>query len=217
MFFQIKKMLPISLSLVTLLGLQLGSSAPAAAPVKPLAFEVKASDKNLVEFNSNAPVEVIHGTTHDVNGAIQLDPSFKFDAKHPFRIAFSVDLRKIDTGIPLRNEHMRDNFLETGKYPTASFKATTIHFPASKPDLKKSQTVHLVADGAFTVHGETVSKSIPLTVVYTPATAGHAAQVEVKGQFKVPLAEHHIKRPEAIFVKLADTILVNVDLVAVAK
>lgn len=35
---------------------------------------------------------------------------------------FSVDLSKIDTGMDLRNEHMRDNYLEVKKFPKATLK-----------------------------------------------------------------------------------------------
>lgn len=35
---------------------------------------------------------------------------------------FAVDLSKIDTGMDLRNEHMRDNYLEVKKFPKATLK-----------------------------------------------------------------------------------------------
>jgi polyisoprenoid-binding protein YceI len=95
----------------TLLG-----STPAGW-AKPLHFHVNGGGANNVEFTSDAPIEVMHGKTSKITGDITLDDSFKFDAKHPFNILLSVDLASIDTGIDLRNEHMRDNFLETGKYP----------------------------------------------------------------------------------------------------
>ena len=34
---------------------------------------------------------------------------------------FEVDLRSLDTGLDLRNEHMRDKYLETDKFPNAVF------------------------------------------------------------------------------------------------
>jgi hypothetical protein len=35
---------------------------------------------------------------------------------------FSVDLSKLDTGMSLRNDHMRDNYLEVKKFPKATLK-----------------------------------------------------------------------------------------------
>lgn len=177
---------------------------------KSLTFEVKGDSKDVIAFKSEAPVEVIAGSTHDVKGKIQLDDSFRFDAKHPFHIRFDVDLTTLDTGIPMRNQHMRDNYLETEQYSKASFQAKSIQL-SKKPDLSKSQTVELQATGDFSLHGVTVPKTIPLTVDYTPAQAKQPALVRVRGKFPVTLAEHQIKRPEALFVKLAETVYATVD------
>lgn len=197
-----------------LMGLVLAHMSASWA--KPLHFKVNGGGKNMVAFTSDAPVEVINGTTNKVSGDISFDDSFQFDAKHPFKVNFEVDLASVDTGIELRNEHMRDNFLETGKYPKASYKATSIQVP-KKPDLKKTQTIQLVSSGDFTLHGVTTKKTIPLTVEYTPAVGKVPAQARIKGKFPVPLAQHQIKRPEAILVKLAETVFVDVDLQASAQ
>jgi polyisoprenoid-binding protein YceI len=183
---------------------------------KPLHFQVRGGDGNQVAFTSDAPVEVIQGQTNQIEGDITLDDSFKFDAAHPFNIEFSVDLPSIDTGIALRNEHMRDNFLETGKYPHATYKATAIKMQG-KPDLRKAQTVKLISTGDFSLHGVTVKKTIPLTVKYQPAKAGKPASVQVQGKFPVKLEQFHIKRPEAIFMKLAETVFVDVTVLGLAK
>ncbi|WP_303673923.1 YceI family protein [Vampirovibrio chlorellavorus] len=177
---------------------------------KPLHFKVHGDNKDQISFNSDAPVEVITGNTQAVQGDIKLDDSFKLDAKHPFAIAFTVDLASIDTGIPLRNEHMRDNFLETKQYPQAKFVTQRVQF-RQKPDLSKAQSIKLDAIGDLTVHGVTVRKTIPLTVDYTPGKSKQPATVRVRGKFPVTLAQHKIKRPEAIFVKLAETVYVSVD------
>jgi len=192
------------------------SNISLAGWAKPLHFQVKEGNGNNVEFTSNALVEVMHGKTNRINGDIQLDDSFKFDEKHPFNISFSVDLASIDTGIDLRNEHLRDNFLETGKYPKATYKATAIKMQG-KPDLRKPQTVKLVSTGEFSLHGVTKQKTIPLTVDYKPAGKGKPARIRVHGRFPVKLEEYHIQRPEAIFVKLADTVYVDVTAVGNAE
>ncbi len=182
----------------------------SASLAKPLHFKVQGDSKDQISFNSDAPVEVITGNTHGVQGDIKLDDSFKLDAKHPFAITFNVDLASIDTGIPLRNEHMRDNFLETKQYPQAKFVTQRVQF-SQKPDLSKPQSLKLDAIGDLTVHGVTVRKTIPLTVDYTPGKSKQPGTVRVRGKFPVTLAQHKIKRPEAIFVKLAETVYVSVD------
>jgi polyisoprenoid-binding protein YceI len=202
-------MLPRSLSL-TLCALVLAFGVPAAF-AKPLKFKVEGTRQDLISFNSDAPVEVITGNTNAVQGDLKLDDSFQFDAKHPFNINFTVDLASMDTGIPLRNQHMRDNFLETSQYPKATFVTQRIKF-VKKPDLSKAQTVKLEATGDFTVHGVTVQKTIPLTVDYVPGKNKRPESIRVRGKFPVALAQHKIKRPEALFVKLAETVFVTVDM-----
>ncbi len=201
------------------LAVLLCAVAMLMAPVgwaKPLHFHVSGGSPSEVEFTSDAPVEVIHGKTSQISGGISLDDSFKFDAKHPFNIVLSVDLASIDTGIDLRNAHMRDNFLETAKYPKAVFKATSIQLKG-KPDLSKPQTVKLVSIGEFTLHGVTTNKTVPLTVDYKPADGAKPARIRVHGKLSVPLEQHGIKRPEAVLVKLAETVFVDITAVGVAQ
>ncbi|MEM0951126.1 MAG: YceI family protein [Cyanobacteria bacterium P01_H01_bin.74] len=193
-------------SLITVAGMS------SEALAKPMKFIVKPNQNaNLVSFNSDAPIEVINGKTNDITGTIKLDDSFNFDSDHPFDISFSVNLNSVDTGISLRNEHMRDNFLETKKYPYATYKATSIELKDKKPDLSKAQTVRLISKGILNVHGVKKERSIPLTVHYQPATDARKASVQVTGLFPIELEAHNINRPEALFVKLAEKVNVTVN------
>ena len=198
--------------LLTALTLLAGSAQAA----QECFYTDPASGKDLVQFTSDAPVELIQGKTSKITGKICYDDKFVFDQKHPFTITFSVDLASIDTGIPLRNEHMRSNFLETDKYPGATFSAIKIA-PGAKPPFKNGQKVKIMATGHFAVHGKTVVKTIPLDVTYFPESdithkrfkSGNV--IRIQGTFPVRLADHAIQRPEALFVKLADTVFVSID------
>ncbi|MBX2860595.1 MAG: YceI family protein [Vampirovibrio sp.] len=174
------------------------------------------SKRDVVSFDSDAPVELIKGTTNKIKGHVTYDKEFKFDTKHPFEIVFDVDLASIDTGIPLRNQHMRDNFLQTAKYPKAVFKARQIK-TRSKHPMKSGQVVKLTAIGDLTIHGKTVPKTIPLTVTYFPESAitkkrfKSGNMIRIRANFPVKLAQHNIQRPEALFVKLAEEVIIKVD------
>jgi polyisoprenoid-binding protein YceI len=67
----------------------------------------------------------------------------------------SIDATSVDTGYPLFNEHIQgEDFLDTAKYPTISYKSDKLVFKGDK----------LVAvDGNLTVKG--VTKPVRLTVV----------------------------------------------------
>jgi polyisoprenoid-binding protein YceI len=172
--------------------------------------------RDQVRFTSDAPLELISGHTGHVNGTVKYDDCFVFDEKHPFEITFNVDLNDLDTDIPLRNEHMRDNFLQTKQYPTATFHVVKV-LTSIRPPFQNGQVVNLMVTGDLTVHGKTVRKTLPIKVTYfteSPETRkriAHGNLIRVQASFPVNLAEHGIQRPEVIFQKLAETVYVNVD------
>ena len=67
------------------------------------------------------------------------------------RIAVSVPLATLDTGIDLRNRHMREKYLETDKYPNATLVVdrSSIKLPAEGASTQGSGT------GQMTIHGKT--------------------------------------------------------------
>lgn len=188
-------------------------ACPAMA--KPVTWHINDS-RNVVRFSSDAPVELITGSTNKLQGTVTYDDSFQFDKKHPFAMSFSVDLASIDTGIPLRDEHMRNNFLHTEQFPKATFTVKSVK-TKNKPTYRPGEVTQLSATGDFTLHGKTAIKTIPLKITYFPESeithkrfpAGD--MIRIQGTFPVRLAEHGIQRPEAVLVKLAETVYVTVD------
>jgi polyisoprenoid-binding protein YceI len=46
-----------------------------------------------------------------------------------------IDTLSVDTGFPLFTKHIQgEDFLNTAKYPTATFKSTKVNFKGDKPD-----------------------------------------------------------------------------------
>lgn len=65
-----------------------------------------------------------------------------------------IDAKSVNTGSALFNQHIQDeDFLHTGKFPTATFKSTTVRFEGDKP---------VAVDGNLTVKG--ITKPVTLTV-----------------------------------------------------
>lgn len=159
-------------------------------------------------FTSDAPVQLIVGNTSKVSGKVSIDDSL--DLKKPVQARFDVDLASIDTGIALRNEHMRDNFLETAKYPKATFVLKKLINP---PVLKPGEKAKMQAEGDFTIHGKTVPKTVAVEVAYVKDCGKEKMEgcehLQIKATFPVPFKDHDIKRPEIVFKKLADTVFVN--------
>lgn len=86
---------------------------------------VQGSSANHVSFTSIAPLEEIVGKTSIVTGYVSLP-----DGASPAKGEVHVDLASLDTGLSLRNKHMRENHLETDKYPEAMFQLESMTIPA---------------------------------------------------------------------------------------
>lgn len=65
-----------------------------------------------------------------------------------------IDMKSVDTGSPLFNEHIQgEDFLDTAKYPTATFKSTDVKFDGDKP---------VAVEGNLTMKG--ITKPVTLKV-----------------------------------------------------
>lgn len=191
-------------------------SCASSALATPRTFIIKDQNKDgardTVVFTSDAPLELINGHTNKIEGSITIDDST--DLTKPVQANFDVDLASIDTGIPLRNEHMRDNFLQTKDYPKASFVLSKLINPPKK--LETGKKLSLKAEGQLTIHGKSVKKTIPIDVTYfsrCPSTEHKVPGcdlLQIKANFPVAFKDHAIQRPEIVFQKLADTVIVTV-------
>jgi polyisoprenoid-binding protein YceI len=179
--------------------------APTAATAA--SFVVRPGGENKVVFVSKAANESFEGKTNHLEGTINVDPTKVGDSAS---VHFEVDLASLDTGIGMRNRHMRENHLETAKYPKAIFDGTTIRGP-SDAALTAGKAVPLDVEGTFTLHG--VSRRIRITVqaTYQPNDGGRIA---FQTRFPVLLADYAISRPQFLFLKLAETQEVRVSGVA---
>lgn len=193
------------------------SVASTSVNAKQLNFVVDDEKKrDSISFTSDAPIELIVGKTSAVKGKISIDESM--DLSKPFTATFDVDLASIDTGIPLRNEHMRDNFLETKKFPKATF--TVKSQSGVTGVLKDKQKVTIKATGDFALHGVTVKKTVPVDLTFykkcetTKSKFEDCDLIQIKSTFNVPFKDHQIKRPEVVFQKLADTVIVTISATA---
>ena len=165
-------------------------------------------------FDSKAPLEKIVGTTNKITGHIQANPK---DITKGLKASFALDLASLKTGIDKRDEHMRDNFLETAKYPKAMLTIDKVT-KASDNMLMDGKTLTVDAEGTLSLHG--VKNAVQLkdiTITYfdeSEATKGKMPGdlLIINGGFSLNLPDYNIEVPQFIFLKLAETIKVSVDL-----
>ena len=182
----------------------------ATSPASATPFVVRAGGENKVVFVSKASMESFEGKTNKLEGTINVDPAKVGDSA---AVHFEVDLASLDTGIAMRNKHMRENHLETAKYPKAVFDGAAIRGPGDAV-LTSGKTIPLDVEGTFTLHG--VSRRIRITVqtTYQPNDGG---RITFQTRFPVLLADYAISRPQFLFLKLAESQEVRVSGVAHAR
>jgi polyisoprenoid-binding protein YceI len=119
-----------------------------------------------------------------------------------FEGSLAVDLRTLDTGIDLRNEHLRENYLEVGKGP--GFESATL----SEIDLDQVNPDAPEGKGSFTglltLHG--VTRSVTGAVDVRQAGAG----LRVKATFPVDVTAYSIRRPRYLGIGVKDIVEVEV-------
>jgi polyisoprenoid-binding protein YceI len=173
------------------------------------AFQTVPNDaKNSVEFVSDATLERIVGHTSNIAGTLNLDLNNLMATTIG---SFTVDLRTVDTGIAMRNGHLRDKYLHTEKNPNATF--TLKKFISSdKTSLKSGETAKVLAEGDLSINGVSKIYQIPLTLTYS-TTNPEAEQrlygskgdiLAVSGHWTVKLADHQVEKPQMLMLRIAD-------------
>jgi polyisoprenoid-binding protein YceI len=123
-------------------------------------------------------------------------------------VRIAVDMASLDTGIGLRNSHMRDNHLETDEFPEAVFTGTRIT-GSSASTLAPGRTESIVVAGVFSLHGVDRERTLEAELTLTSDGTLH-----MRCAFEVKLSEHDIERPKFLVMKLADEQQVTIDLTA---
>ena len=114
-------------------------------------FDIRPGDGNVATFHSKSQLEPFDGNTEEVEGWIELSSSALTDS---FAAEVEIDLESLDTGIELRNQHMRANHLETDRFPRAIFRNVRLVgvFPES---LTPHEQHTLSVEGELSLHGVT--------------------------------------------------------------
>ena len=118
----------------------------------------------------------------------------------------SVDLATLDTGIGLRNEHMKDKYLEVGKGRGFDHAVLSgIRLGDVDPQGFQGKTAFT---GTFLLHGTTKPVSGQATI------RREGTNVRVEASFPVSVSAFAIEKPQYLGVGVRDQVTVNVSLVA---
>ncbi|MCB9073443.1 MAG: YceI family protein [Bdellovibrionaceae bacterium] len=147
-----------------------------------------SSDKGQVLFKATALGLKFEGKGKGSQGQIQIDDKVQGD------LLFS--LNTLDTGIGLRNEHMKDKYLETGKYPEGK-----LHIDEVKNFTKNSPDGEYDFTGKLTVHG--VEKPIENGKVKVHKVADG---FDIEAMFDTKISQYSIPIPKYAGLALKDDV-----------
>lgn len=146
-----------------------------------------------IYFRSDAPLELIEAGSTELRGLIE--PG----SRH---FAFAVRIRSF-TGFnsPLQQEHFNENYLESHRYPEATFSGRIIE----PVDFSTPGEYSVRAKGKLQVHGREQERIIRGTLQVQPPL------IILRASFTVPLADHAISIPRVVYQKIAEEIEVSVE------
>jgi polyisoprenoid-binding protein YceI len=115
-------------------------------------------------------------------------------------LVVTVPLADVSTGIGIRDTHMREKYLEIGKYPTAELEVlrSELKFPA------EGARVEATASGTMTIHGTPQS----ITFHYRAQRKGNS--YEVQGDVHLNMNDFGIEKPTYLGVTVKPPVDVTV-------
>ncbi len=149
-----------------------------------------ATTSGQTSFHSSTPAEDINAVNKKTQVLLDVTTG---------EMAVLMNMRDFDFPNELMEEHFNENYIESAKYPKATFKGK-LDQPV---DFSKSGTYQLAASGTFMVHGVSQSRTLQgnLTV--------QGDKISINSKFDVALADHKIEVPKIVFVKIAQIIKVE--------
>jgi polyisoprenoid-binding protein YceI len=177
----------------------LGAS-PASAGAQE--YHVDRSADRSVTFSSHASALEFQGVTDKIDGYVLMNGK-RLSADtggDGTKLYLEVDLASLDTGIGMRDRHMRDEYLEVDKYPYASYEGHIL-----RTSVLSGGGFRVTATGTLSLHGVSHDREIACDV--TPAGEGYRARCA----FDVLLSDYDIEIPKVMFLKLANEIQIALD------
>jgi polyisoprenoid-binding protein YceI len=156
---------------------------------KSLAQKYKSVSSS-IHFFSDAPMEDIEATNLDGQSAIDLSTG---------EIVFSIPIKSFEFEKSLMQEHFNENYLESDKYPAATFQGTISGFNKDASGWQKAE-----AKGSMHIHGEENELSVEGEVRIEEGS------IEIKSIFPIALEDYKIKIPKVVFYNIAEVVEVTI-------
>lgn len=148
------------------------------------------STKSETSFFSSAPLEDIKATNTQATSL--------FNAENG-EVAFMVPIRGFQFRKSLMQEHFNENYLETDKYPQATFEGEIQRY-----DMQTTSTQEAWAEGTMTIHG--VSRQVKIK----GKLVKKSGELILESKFPVKVADYDIEIPRVVFYNIAEEVEVSI-------
>jgi polyisoprenoid-binding protein YceI len=197
---------------------------PAVAVAEPMEFKL-LPNYSRATFKSDAPLETFVGNTaaEGIQGALTVDPARPAEAKGTVK----VDLSTVRTGIEKRDADMRSkNYLDTdteaNRWAIFEVKSVEIAGP-----LEVGKEIPAKVRGTLTVRQKPVEIVADSRVTYIKLTPEQVEaqkrfgfttdNLKVRSKLETTFTDHGMQVPQLLFLKVANDIQLETDLVFVKK
>lgn len=147
-----------------------------------------------VSFFSSTPIENIEAFNNEVASIIDADNG---------EFAFQVPIKGFKFEKALMQEHFNESYMESHKYPKATYKGTITDI--QNVNFAKDGEYKVNTAGQLTIHGVTKQVSIPGIITVK------GGEIMINSKFTVKPADYEIKIPGIAKGKIADDIEVTMD------
>jgi hypothetical protein len=145
-----------------------------------------------VSFVSEAPLENISAESSKLKGVVDTTNA---------TFAFSIEITTFEGfNSPLQREHFNDNYLESGKFKTASFSGKIIE----DARLSRPGVYQVRAKGFLSIHGIKRERILPCRITVSDT------HLDADCDFSVVLSDHGIKIPRIVYDKISPEIKISV-------
>jgi len=115
-------------------------------------------------------------------------------------IVFSIPIKDFEFAKSLMKEHFNEKYMETEKFPKATFQGKITGFQATATGEQQA-----TAAGKLSIHGETNEINVPGTIVIQDG------KLKMKSKFMVKLNDYKITIPQIVWQNIAEEVEVSIE------
>ena len=170
-----------------------------AIPATSSADTYTVSGDSLVTFLAKITGSSFLAKTEKLTGTVE----FNADRTKVVKAILEVKVDTIKTGMSMRDSHMRNNYLESEKYPSIVYAAKNLPFNPTNSSTSKIK-------GKFAIHGKEKEPTVEMKV-----TEVSQNKMVLRGKHDLNILDYGIKQPKFMVVAMQPNI--EIELMIVLK